>query len=101
MYPDPEFVKTRLWEQEQEVIHGHQSMPRGMGPRVEKELRDSGVRFAGIRQHNLISAVVRLLIQRPAARIQAALRPSGAHPQAHNRRSTDVIMTSGVSNIRH
>lgn len=101
MYPDPEFVKTRLWEQEQEVIHGHQSVPRGMGPQVEKELRDSGVRFAGIRQHSLVSAVVWLLIRTPAARIRAALRPSGTHPQAHNRRSTDVVMTTSASNIRH
>jgi hypothetical protein len=64
MYPNPEYVKTRLWEMEEDVIRHHLSVPRGIGPRVEMELRQLGTRAHAAppprRFGSLVSAIVRV-----------------------------------------
>ena len=98
MYPNPEFVKTRLWEQEQDVIHHVLSVPSGMGPQTEKELLELGTLARGPRQFGLLSAIVRRLIQAPAGRIRDALRASKVHSNAHARQPSDLVRPTPASN---
>jgi hypothetical protein len=90
MYPDPEFFKTRLWEQEQDVVHGHLSVPKGMGPQTQKEVLDLGIDLRGPREAGLLSIVLQCLINSPAARIRDAIRRSTIGLGANARQLSDL-----------
>jgi hypothetical protein len=94
MYPNPEFFKSRLWEREQEVIHDHVAVPRGMGPQIQKELADLGIGPRGPRERGLLSTFVLWLIALPTGRMRPALRTSGVRASLHPKPPGDRISPS-------